>query len=63
MTPSRSEPSSPERARAPHPEARSPLESAQHQRLLAEYAEYARSGEFSDLESGEGLDDEGERWH
>ncbi|WP_339097677.1 ribbon-helix-helix domain-containing protein [Deinococcus sp. VB343] len=35
----------------------------QEQQLAQQYAEYARSGEFVDLESGDGLDpDEGVWW-
>lgn len=38
------------------------IRALQEKLLAEEYAEYARSGEFTDLESGEGLEDEAAQW-
>ncbi|MBZ9713387.1 ribbon-helix-helix domain-containing protein [Deinococcus multiflagellatus] len=38
------------------------LRALQEQLLAEEYAAYAQSGEFVDLEAGDGLDDEAAQW-
>ncbi|PTA68814.1 hypothetical protein [Deinococcus arcticus] len=38
------------------------LRALKEQLLAEEYAEYARSGEFVDLETGDGLDNEAAQW-
>ncbi|MDO4264368.1 MAG: ribbon-helix-helix domain-containing protein [Deinococcus sp.] len=38
------------------------LKSLQEKLLAEEYAAYAQSGEFADLETGDGLDDESDQW-
>lgn len=38
------------------------LRALQEKLLAEEYAAYARSGEFADLEDGDGLDSESDQW-